>query len=660
MVEASRAPRTAGGAGTMVLRPGSLAHPLPPAASLGELLREAPFVLIRQNSRGEQEISIRGSDSRQAAVLIEGIPVTLGWDSRVDPSLVPLAGVREVTTTRGLASLLDGPNVLGGVVEFGFLPQPGSTADYRELALATGIDQASAWSATGAVRFASRTSLGMLHFGGGLGQRRRDGVALGRPGATGGTDATGRPDPGRGGRGSLRTNSDLEERNSFTTIRMVGGTGRHIGLTLVGLTAQRGVPPEQHLLSPRRWRYPELSRSLVVLSTGTGLGRTPAGAGTLAASVGVQSGAVEVASYGDAQYTTITAREFGDERTVTGRVVATHSLAAHGMLRAGHTTAEIRYDERIDGEAPARYRQRLHSTGVEVEWAFRGGLEISGGLVSDRAETPESGGREALGRLSRAGWRIGASVLTRAGTIRWNASLHRRSRFPALRELYSGALDRFAPNPGLAPETLRGIEAGATIVGGPVAEAGFRAQAVVFDHRLHDAVVRVTLPDRRFQRINRDRIHSRGLELMTDWSSRPAAADGRARGVSLAADLLIQRVRVSDAALSGTAEGQRRAEHQPAVRGSIAVAIPLPLALRGTAGVRMMGRQVCEHPELSRQVELRSQMEGQMAVTRVWRTLGSRRARLVLAVDNVADAAVFDQCGLPVPGRTLRLAIELR
>ncbi len=34
--------------------------------------------------------------------------------------------------------------------------------------------------------------------------------------------------------------------------------------------------------------------------------------------------------------------------------------------------------------------------------------------------------------------------------------------------------------------------------------------------------------------------------------------------------------------------------------------------------------------------------------------------RAQLGLDNVADAAVFDQCGLPQPGRTLRLAIELR
>ena len=37
-----------------------------------------------------------------------------------------------------------------------------------------------------------------------------------------------------------------------------------------------------------------------------------------------------------------------------------------------------------------------------------------------------------------------------------------------------------------------------------------------------------------------------------------------------------------------------------------------------------------------------------------------RSLRAQLGLDNAADAAVFDQCGLPQPGRTLRLGIELR
>ena len=44
-----------------------------------------------------------------------------------------------------------------------------------------------------------------------------------------------------------------------------------------------------------------------------------------------------------------------------------------------------------------------------------------------------------------------------------------------------------------------------------------------------------------------------------------------------------------------------------------------------------------------------------------WRVVaaGWRSLRLVLGVDNLADAAVYEQCGLPRAGRTLRLAVTL-
>ena len=37
-----------------------------------------------------------------------------------------------------------------------------------------------------------------------------------------------------------------------------------------------------------------------------------------------------------------------------------------------------------------------------------------------------------------------------------------------------------------------------------------------------------------------------------------------------------------------------------------------------------------------------------------------RTLRTVLSFDTVGNAAVFDQCGLPQPGRTLRLMMTLR
>jgi hypothetical protein len=78
--------------------------------------------------------------------------------------------------------------------------------------------------------------------------------------------------------------------------------------------------------------------------------------------------------------------------------------------------------------------------------------------------------------------------------------------------------------------------------------------------------------------------------------------------------------------------------------------------VRANALARFTGRQFCVHPELGRQVELGAQTVADAALSRTWsaaaraagRLLGS--VRTTLAVDNVADATVYDQCGLRSPG----------
>ncbi|MFN2315355.1 MAG: TonB-dependent receptor plug domain-containing protein [Gemmatimonadales bacterium] len=660
-VTASRAPATVGGASVLVVRQSALAFPAPPAASLSDILREVPFVLIRQNSRGEHEISMRGAESRQAAVLVDGVPVTLGWDGRVDPSLLPLTGVRWVSITRGLASLSGGPNVLGGVIELGFADQGFTSPATPDQAVTTGIDDVGARAVSVAGGTRMRTRLGALSLRAGVSQRTREGFALSRGGGAGDGLIGGTPDPGQDGKGRLRSNSDLEELDVFAAVRLSSGAGRYAGITVTGFEAERGVPAELHVVEPRFWRYPEVSRRLMVGTLGTGVSSTPFGMGSLTASVGVSRGSIQTDSYTDDRYTTITTTEFGDGRTTTLRVLGTHSFGIGGQLRATHTRATVRYDERFDAGETARYRQTLGSSALEAEWTFLNGAQLTAGVAYDRAETPESGGREPLGGLGKEGWRLGASTTGFGEAVRFHASLSQRSRFPSLRELYSGALNRFVPNPNLRPETLVGAEVGATISGGAVGAAGITLQTVVFAHVLDDAVVRVTLPDRRFQRRNEGGIRSRGIEVVADWSS-AAQRGGGSGGWTVSADLLLQRVRAQDALGGAFGMPPRHVEHQPEIRGSADVGAPLLAGLRAALGIQHTGKQFCQHRDQGELVELSAQAAGHLALTREWRVnrwrLGTIRA--LLAVENLSDATVYDQCGLPQPGRTVRVGVELR
>lgn len=629
VVRGIRIPAVIGGAGAVLVTVDSLR--LPAAPLLEEALRAMPFILVQRNSRGEMAISVRGSDSRQTAILVDGVPITLGWDHRSDVSLVPITGATRISLVRGLSSLLHGPNVLGGVVEVSLADAMDGGIAPSSLLLSSTVDQfgGHAFQAAGGGAVGNGFTARV-----GVGYRDRPGLAR----------AGGVIEPGKDP--DLRTNSDAHEVNAFGAFGWRGNNGARLGLSATTYKADRGVPPELHLEDPRYWRYPDASRTLVALSGRTATGATPFGMGAVEGSVGANFGRTRIDSYQSAAYNDITGRENGDERVLTGRVAANHSLGSRATLRASAVGAIVNYDETLDSDPVNLYEQRLWSLASEANWSPIASTQISGGVALDAADTPETGGKPATGRMSAWGGRLGVTHITGGAGVRLHAALSRRSRFPALRELYSGALGKFDPNPDLRPEQLTAVEAGATTVLGAV-----EVQAVVFHHQLKDAVVKVTTEGKKKRRVNRDELRSTGTELLATWH--------HSSGVELMGDLLLQHVRILDP----TSDASDRPENMPQFRAGADLGVPLPWSIRGLAGAHYLGDQYCGNPIKGRpDLHLGAKMQGDLGLERDW-SLGRAASAVLstlrtrLSMDNFTDQAAYDQCGLPQPGRTVRLTV---
>jgi iron complex outermembrane receptor protein len=631
-IVAERAPvvTAVGGVSVVSITPDSLR--LSPAPALKDVLREMPFVLVRQNSRGETELSIRGSESRQTAVLLDRIPLTLGWDSRTDPSLVPMSGARTIAVVRGLSSLLEGPNVLGGVVSIDVNSGESDDTYGRAVQLRTGADHTGASAFSGAVVSPWDISGGKLTMRAGGGLRSTSGAAL----SGDVLDPTSADD--------RRTNSDARQMDGYLALRYSAASGSWVGLSATGYSAERGVPPELHLSEPRLWRYPDASRVLAIASAGTGRRTTPWGAGDMELVVALNEGDTEIEDYSSLAYDSIVGREFDDERTLTTRLLADHSVG-RGELRTAFTYANVRFREQFDDDPASHYEQRLWSVAAELEQPLRGFWRVNAGLAYDGSDTPETGGKPSLGRLDAWAGRVGVSTLLANAGARFHASVNTRSRFAALRELYSGSLGRFEPNPTLRPERLLGAEAGLTFL-----RSESQIQTVIFHNRLEDAVVRITTPTGNFTRVNRDQMRSTGLEVL---------GAVRAGAVSWSGDLMLQHVRLSDPATSGV---DRRPEHVPEFRIGGGVGFPLWLQARGNLSASYTGHQYCANPDIGGTARLAGQTRADFSVEREWQMRSDgvlSRLRGLFAVDNVADRALYSQCGLPEPGRTFRIGMIL-
>jgi iron complex outermembrane receptor protein len=645
VVSESRAAGSTGGASAVIVKPEQIRSS--PAPLLEQALRESPFVHVRQNSRGEMELSMRGSDSRQAAVLLDGVPITLGFDHRTDPSLIPLTGAQNLVIVRGLASLLHGPNTLGGTIEVSHDDAFARLGTGRIWGGA-GVDENAAWvAAIGGGRELTASERGSVSLRAGVAHRKRDGFAL--PSAA--------PDP-TASRG-LRTNSDLLETDAFAALRWSRSGGSGIGLMLTGFNAERGVPPEEHISAPRLWRYPYHSRAIAGLSASSGSFRTPLGFGSIDLAAGLNSGRTKIESYSDRSYQIVTGEEFGDERTWTGRAVLSHSLVGAARVKLAVTGADISYDERLLPTAVARFQQRLVSGGAEIDVPVTGRTSVAAGLVYDRSTSPRTGGRTpGQAPFDDVGWRAG---ITHDPNTEWrlHANASRRARFPSLRELYSGALNRFLPNPRLRPETLLGLEAGITVDRsfGPIPDA--TVQLSGFHHDLKDAIVRTTLPapDSRFFRVNRDRIQSSGAEILA------GLVFGNDRAFSVTGDALLQKITLRDQTAAG--QPSRHAENNPEASGMLEIGVPLPGRIRGFANTRYTGAQYCLNSETGLEMRLAAASEVSFAAEKtVALSRGDGRAiralRTLLSIDNAANAAIYDQCGLPQPGRTVRVMFTFR
>jgi iron complex outermembrane receptor protein len=640
-VEVARPVATAGGASAIRASLDSMHTVASP--TLDEVLRRVPLIQVRENSRGEAQPQLRGMESRLVAILVDGVPLTIGWDNRTDLSVVPLSAARELTLIRGLSSVLYGPNALGGVVMVGIGEGPDGpepAAPPPPFQLSAGVDQTGASAV--ALGLGSRLGAGEgdLDLRAGGGYRHRSGLPL----------ASGVRQPPPGDDDEL-LNSDFEQGNGYVVARHVSESGRWVGLSSFGSVTQKGVVPELHISEPRLWRYPRQTRWVTALSAGTGWRETGWGEGDLEASVGLDLGETEIDSYESLAFDSITGGETGEDRTLSLRLVGDHTLSA-GILRGALTLAETRHVEVLQPEDERSvFRQRLWSLGVEAEQPLITGgavtprARVSVGASVDGSDTPRTGGRAPRDAIWAWGARAGGTVALGSGSWLLSGGVSRRVRFPALRELYSGALGRFVVNPNLDPEVLWVGEAGVIAHLG-----GLEAQAVAFHQRLSDAIVRVGLPNGRLQRQNRDRILSTGVELLGNYEW---------RHLSLRGDVTLKDVSLEDPTAP---EGQSRPEYQPHVAGGLAATLLLPLNTSVTGRINHLGRRYCVNPDLERDERIDADTWGEVEARRGLTLPGrypGRGIELALIIENITDAEVLDQCGLPQPGRTLRLQLEV-
>jgi iron complex outermembrane receptor protein len=585
------------------------------------------------NSRGEALFMVRGASERHTPVFLEGIPLTVPWDERADLSMIPTDAIAEVNAQRGVRSALDGVNALAGSVRLVPLEQ---MTDGQTARLTAEVGEGSHFE-THLTQTCKRGEWNVL-------------AALARRQ----WDAWLAPDdlpasqhqPAR----RSRTNSDLAQ--TAFTFRMArdGRSGSHASLVLLASDGAKGVPPETHLSAEdaRFWRYPQHRRCLLGVTGGAFLDADRRW--DLQASASADFFRQEIHPFDDAAYNSPPLApgvdyETDRDRTGTLQMQVSHRVGTSTCVTGKGTARYTNHRESlVYGGEELGYAQWILSVAAEAARQFRPGILATASAGFESAVTPETGDKPRRDPTS-------APVLVLRVEQRWSqvlqgyATASRRSRFPSLRELYSGALGKFVPNPNLAPEDQDLYEIGALAdwAGGEIGVSAFAGT-------LHGGIEKVSLGGGMSQRVNVHEVRTLGLETICSW--RPRAS------VCVQAHHTLLHARRRDER-GYVARAEDRPDYEAACSAGWEPARGLGLRLEATVIGPRYSLDTTDAVDGMRRLPAQSAWNLRLG----WRwpewTGWAANPELFVRVNNLFDQTVESQTGLPEPGRMMLAGIKL-
>jgi iron complex outermembrane recepter protein len=601
------------------------------AADVAQVARLIPAAHVQMNSRGESLLYLRGAGERQVALFFDGALMNVPWDNRIDLSLLPSGIVGGVTVAKGVPSVLWGANVLGGAVNMVSRGLEGDGA----------FTEATAQGGSAAFRQGVVTRLGrrgVVSYAGSVGYARRDGFSV-----PGGLEEAGLRFSQPSER--LRTNTDARLANGFARVAYQPGGRTQLGVSALHVDGVKGVAPEGHLDPAvervRFWRYPDWRLSMLILNGET----RPDTATTLRGALWGSRFTQTIADYESAAYDRLAGEQADEDWTFGGRAILQRRIAPVTLrlglnaLTSTHRQQEFAIDDgQRRGSPRLAYRQGLYSAGLEAEASPAAPLTLTAGLSLDALTAPETGDKPPQDPFVDYGATVGGIYQLGDAWV-FHASVGRKTRFPTLRELFGEALNRFVVNPDLGPESSLLAEIGARR-----SSESLSGEATLFLNRTDDTIDQRRLGDGRRQRVNLGGSRVYGVEMA--GAARPLPR------VRLDGHLTVMRLRGLDADGAPV-----RLSEKPEVLGRLAASYNPGLGPNATAeAVYRGGAYSPDAPgsfaRLDPALVLNARVGYRLAVRAV-------SAEVFTRVNNVTDAVVLPQLGLPGPGREVQAGVKL-
>jgi iron complex outermembrane receptor protein len=462
------------------------------ALNVGEALSDLPGVTpVTLGQRGETQVNIRGFDSRQITLNIDGIPIYVPYDGNVDLSRLLVPGISEIVVTKGLGSLMYGPNNMGGSINI-VTQAPtkklegsitgGLTANQHKLygndlsvQLGSRID--SRWSVQGGVATANRNGFALSH--------SFKPVAA-QPGGD-------------------RLNAASHDVNANLKVGFTPNATDDYALGLYTVNSDKDSPPYTGNTKAtgqpvRYWQWPQWNKQSYYY-----IGHTAVGSGYLKTRLYHDTFDNELISYDDATYSTTKKpyafnsqyRDFSNGATVElGQPLGTQNFLKLGLFykQDVHRESNLATQAQPYQTPWLHFEAHTYALGFENAYKPTAADTLTFGYrrdehrfdqaqqYTDKAQTqigPMATSPRVGANNAQIVWRHKLSAHTEL-----RAGIGQKTRFPSIKEVYSYRLGQAIPNPALGPEQALNREAGLS----GVVFGGMKYDASVYWDSVKDAI----------------------------------------------------------------------------------------------------------------------------------------------------------------------------
>lgn len=473
--------------------------------NVAEALATVPGVTLQKSgNRNERQVKVRGFDSRQVPVFLDGVPIYVPYDGNFDLGRILTSDTATLEVSKDYSSLLQGPNQMGGSINI-TTQKPGQP-------LAGRLGYRQGWSRGNANAQEMHSSLGIsndLGFVQLSGSRLKQDY-LGLPHGVG-SAAIG--DSGR------MINSAARDSNGVMKIGFTPRANDEYTFTYINQDGEKESPPYAgSLQAPRYWQWPQYDKESYYYQGTTHLG---------------ERFTLKSRLYHDSfKNTLLLHNTLKDLQRQSGSYSHYADFSTGGGIQLSAEVGESdllsfavnwKNDTHREKGAPAapydRYRDRTWSIASEYQWTASRNMDIVSGISYDWRDSVQGMKHEKNGSLTfyennslmAFNWQILARYhFNVQDTLSF--ALSDRTRFPTLKERYTTsrpAMNQIAlVNPQLKPERAQNV---ALTWSGQI-NNDWRYETSVWYNRISDAILSKSISDELIQNQNSGRIDYSGID----------------------------------------------------------------------------------------------------------------------------------------------------